>query len=233
MSVNTHGQRIQDVIAPFETGSRPEVSQIKEEELRRSIRQIFFVDQILALMEIQKTEMTAFEFAKKIELLFRLLGPVYGRMEFEFLRRIIDISFDIMLAAGDLPDPPDEVFQSSGEIDVEFQNPIAKAQRAGDVEAITLAVNDLAPLAQLFPEIWDGFDPDKLRAHVFQIRGVPAKVARNEEEIEAVREARLKQQQEEQQIEQAQQGSEILKNVAPALKGTQVPLGAAGARPGS
>jgi hypothetical protein len=100
MSVNTHGQRIQDVIAPFETGSRPEVSAIKEEELRRSIRQIFFVDQILALMEVQKTEMTAFEFAKKIELLFRLLGPVYGRMEFEFLRRIIDISFDIMLAAG-------------------------------------------------------------------------------------------------------------------------------------
>jgi hypothetical protein len=217
MSVNTHGQRIQDVIAPFETGSRPEVSAIKEEELRKSIRQIFFVDQILALMEVQKTEMTAFEFAKKIELLFRLLGPVYGRMEFEFLRRIIDISFDIMIAAGDLSPPPDVIFESNGEIDVEFQNPIAKAQRAGDVEAITLAVNDLAPLAQMFPEIWDGFDPDKLRAHVFQIRGVPAKVSRNEEEIEAVREARQQQQEQEQQLDQAQQGSEILKNVTPAL----------------
>jgi len=232
MSVNTHGQRIQDVIAPFETGSRPEVSQIKEEELRRSIRQIFFVDQILALMEIQKTEMTAFEFAKKIELLFRLLGPVYGRMEFEFLRRIIDISFDIQLAGGDLPPPPPEIFQSDGQIDVEFQNPIAKAQRAGDVEAIMLAVNDLSPLAQIFPEIWDGFDPDKLRSHVFSVRGVPAKVSRNDEEIEAVREARVKQQQEQEQIEQAQQGSEILKNVAPALKATQAPLGAPGAREG-
>jgi len=218
MSVNTHGQRIQDVIAPFETGSRPEVSAIKEEELRKSIRQIFFVDQILALMEIQKTEMTAFEFAKKIELLFRLLGPVYGRLEWEFLHRIIDISFDIMIAAGDFPDPPPEIAESDGQIDVEFQNPIAKAQRAGDVEAITLAINDLAPLAQFFPQIWDGFDPDKVREHVFSVRGVPAKVARNEDEVEAVREARQQQEQQQQQIEQAAQAAEILKNVAPAIK---------------
>ena len=196
-SVNTHGQRIQDTIMPFQTGSHPEVSAIKEEELRKSIRQIFYVDQILALLEVQKTEMTAYEYAKKIELLFRLLGPVYGRLEWEFLHRLIDISFDVMLAAGAFSPPPEEVYESDGQIDVEFQNPIAKAQRTGDVEAITLAVNDLAPLGQIYPQVWDGFDPDKTRAHIFDIRGVPAKVTRSEEEIAAVREAKARQQQSE------------------------------------
>jgi len=221
MSVNTHGAPIRDVIMPFETGSRPEVSQIKEEELRKSIRQIFFVDQILALMEVQKTEMTAFEFAKKIELLFRLLGPVYGRLEWEFLHRVVDIAFETMQAAGELPPPPPEMFETDGEIDVEFQNPLARAQRAGDVEAMGLAINDMAPLAQIFPEIWDGFDPDKFRAHVFDVRGVPAKVVRNEEEIEAVRTARQQQQEQEEAVQQAAQISETAKNLAPILKVAQ------------
>src|SRR6266436_6646441 len=43
-SINTHGGRIQDAITAFDTGSRPEVSNIKAEELRKSIREIFFVD---------------------------------------------------------------------------------------------------------------------------------------------------------------------------------------------
>lgn len=217
-SVNTHGQRIQDVIMPFQTGSRPEVTAIKEEELRKSIRQIFYVDQILALLEVQKTEMTAYEYAKKTELLFRLLGPVYGRLEWEFLHRIIDIAFDVMFTAGAFSPPPEEIFDTDGEIDVEFQNPIAKAQRAGDVEAINLAVQDLAPLGQIFPQVWDAFDPDKTRAHVFEIRGVPAKVTRSDEEIAAVREAKVKQDQAELAMAEAAQIAETMGKAAPMVK---------------
>jgi len=217
-SINTHGGRIQDQIVPFQTGSHPEVSQIKEEELRRSIRQIFFVDQILALMEVQKTQMTATEILTKMDLLFRLLGPVYGRLQREWLTAIVDISFDLMLDAGALSPPPEEVFDTDGTIDVEFFNPIAKAQRAGDIDAINLAINDLAPMGQLFPQIWDGLDPDKLRAHVFDVRGVPAKVVRTEEEIGVVREAREEQDQQENQMAQLKEGSEVARNVAPVVK---------------
>ena len=175
--VRSQGRKVTDMISTFQTGSSPEVSILKEEELRKSIRQIFFVDQILALLEIDKSsakQMTAFEVAKKIELLFRLLGPVYGRMEWEFLTPTVDNIFDLMLQGGALPPPPDEIFESDGTIDVEYQNPLSKAQRAGDVEAINLALQDLAPLVEVFPDIFDGIDPDKLRKHVLDVRGVPA-----------------------------------------------------------
>ncbi len=220
-SINTHGQSIRDSIAPYETGSHPEVSQIKEEELRKSIRQIFFVDQILALMEVNKSEMTAFEFSKKIELLFRLMGPVYGRTEKEYLRRIWEIGFDIMWHANAFAPPPPEIFDTDGNIDVVFQNPIARAQRSADVESITMAVQDLAPLADRFPTVLDRFNPDKLSAHVFAVRGVPAIVTNNEDEMAAIAEARQQQLDSEQALAETGSVAESAGKVAPFLKAMQ------------
>ena len=217
-SINTHGGRIQDTIMPFQTGSHPEVSHINEENLRQSINKIFFVETIWKLLETEKSEMTAFEFAKKLELLFRLFGPVYGRLEWEFLHQNVDITFDLQLAAGAFSPPPPEVFMSDGQIDIEFQNPIARAQRAADVEALTLAVNDLAPLSQMFPEIFDPIDPDKTAAGVLDIRGVPAKWRRNDDEIASIRSERHKQNQQENALAQLEQAAGAAGKAAPALK---------------
>src|SRR3990167_7560330 len=216
--INRHGQRIQDVLAPFETGSHPEVSHLNEEELRRSIREIFYVDAIRQLLQVEKSEMTAFEFAKKIELLFRLLGPVYGRLEWEYLHRVIDITFDVQIQAGAFSPPPDEIYQTDGQIDVIFQNPIAKAQRAGDVEALTMAIADLAPLAQLFPQTLDRLDPDKAADGVLDIRGVPAKWQRNDREIIALRAARQEQDERENMLAQMEQVAGAAGKAAPMLK---------------
>jgi hypothetical protein len=225
-SVNTHGKPISDAIMPFQTGSHPEVSQIKEEELRKSIRQIFFVDQILMLMEVNKSEMTAFEFAKKMELLFKIMGPVYGRTEHEFLRRVWDVAFDTMLAAGAFAPPPPEVYETDGTIEVVFQNPIARAQRSGDMEAVGLSVQDLTPIATIYPQVFDWFDPDKTAKLSMAVRGVPALITRNENEVQALRDERLKQQETEQALAEAGQIAESAGKAAPMLTALQ-----GGARP--
>lgn len=224
-TVNTHGGSVRDVLMPLETGSDPQVSQLKEEELRKSIRQIFYVDQILQLLEVSKSEMTAFEFAKKIELLFRLLGPVYGRLEWEYLYRVVDIGFDVMLVAGAFPPPPPEVFETDGQIDIEFHNPLAKAQRAGDAEALTLVAQDVAPLVQVSPAIAqalnDRLDPDRTVTGIFEIRGVPARWTRSEEEVTALRAARQQQQQAEQTLGEAGQVAEAMGKAAPMVSALQ------------
>jgi len=220
-SLNTRGRSISDVMAPWQTGSHPEVSQIKEEELRKSIRQVFFVDQILMLMEVNKSEMTAFEFAKKMELLFRVMGPVYGRTEHEFLRQIWDGVFDDCLEGGVFSPPPAAIEETDGRINVVFQNPIALAQRASDVEAVALAVQDLTPLVPVFPQILDGFDPDKTRKMIFAVRGVPASVTRNDTEVQQVRDERMKQQVQEQELAEAGQIAEAAGKAAPMLTALQ------------
>jgi len=217
-SINTHGLPIQQSIMPFESGGRPEVSHIKEEELRQSIREIFYVDQIRQLMQVEKSEMTAFEFAKKLELLFRLMGPVYGRLEWEYLNRVVDIAFDLQLAAGAFSPPPPQIYQTDGQIDITFQNPIAKAQRAGDAEALTLVINDLAPLGQMFPQMFDRIDPDKAANGIFEIRGMPAKWQRSDKEIASLRAERQKQNAQENALAQLEQASSAAGKAAPVLK---------------
>lgn len=220
-SINTHGGAIGDSIMPFQTGSSPEVSSLKEEELRKSIRQIFYVDQILMLMEVSKSEMTAFEFAKKMELLFRIMGPVYGRVQHEFLQQEWDGVFEEMLEAGAFSPPPQEIFETDGQIDTIFENPLARAQRTGDVEAITLAVQDILPFAQVDPSAWDRFDVDKTIAKIFAVRGVPAICARTEDEVQEIRQARQQSQEQEQQLDQAGQMAEAGGKVAPLLTALQ------------
>jgi hypothetical protein len=220
-SINTHGGPIGDSIMPFQTGSSPEVASLKEEELRKSIRQIFYVDQILMLMEVSKSEMTAFEFAKKMELLFRIMGPVYGRVQHEFLQQEWDGVFDEMLAAGEFSPPPQEIYETDGMIDTIFENPLARAQRTGDVEAITLAVQDMLPLAQVDPSAWDRIDMDKTVAKIFSVRGVPAICERTEEEVQAIREARQQSQEQEQQLAEAGQIAEAAGKAAPMLTALQ------------
>jgi len=216
--INTQGRDIRQSIMPFETGSHPEVSNINEENLRKTIRQIFYVDQILMLLEVQKSEMTAFEFAKKIELLFRLLGPVYGRMEWEYLYRIVDIMFDLQFNAGGFPPPPPEIYQTDGKIDVQFHNPIAKAQRSGDAESLMLALNDLQPLVGLFPDILDRLDPQLTADGIFDLRGVPAKWLRSDEELAQFRAAKAQQHQQELAMANAQQAAETIGKAGPGVK---------------
>lgn len=219
--INTRGRPIGDVIQPYQTGSHPEVTSIKEEELRKSIRQVFFVDQILMLMEVNKSEMTAFEFAKKMELLFRVMGPVYGRIEHEFLQQTWDGVFDDLLEAGAFSDPPDEIFDTDGRIRTTFENPMARAQRSGDVEAMTQSIQDLLPLAQVYPEVWDRIDADKTAMMVLQTRGFPAKATRNEDEMQALRDSRLQQQETTQALTEAGQIAESGGKIAPLLTAIQ------------
>ncbi len=218
MSINTHGRPIRDTVMPFETGSHPEVSHIKEEELRTSIKQIFYVDQILKLLEVQKSEMTAFEFAKKIELLFKMLGPVYGRCEWELLYRQWELMWDIQTAAGAFPPPPPEMYQTDGLIDIEFHNPIAKAQRAGDAESVLMAVNDLAPLAQRYPEIFDRIDPQATADGVLDIRGFPAKWQRSDKAMAALQNERAAQTAKDSQMHDVTGMAEAAGKAAPALQ---------------
>lgn len=219
IGINTHNRPISDSIAPWETGSHPEVSHLVEEELRKTIRQIFFVDQILMLMEVSKSEMTAFEFAHKIALLFRLMGPVYGRMEKEYLHSTVSAHFEIMKDGRAFSPPPPAVFETDGEIDIIFQNPIAKAQKSGDAESLAMVLNDAAPLAQaLGVEMFDPIDPEATMRGLMETRGFPASWTRSLEELQQLRAARQQQQETEMANATASQYAEAGGKIAPLVK---------------
>jgi hypothetical protein len=220
-SINTHGGDIRQAVMNYDTGSRPEVSQLKEEALRQSIREVFFTEVIRQLLQFEEkanTRTTREEFVRKLDILFRLLGPVYGRLEWEGLHRILDVSFDVQLNAGAFPPPPQSILDSDGQIDVIFQNPIARAQRAGDAEALTMAMVDLAPLVERFPGILDRLDPDKTADGIYDLRGVPAAWLRNDQELADYRAAAAAQAQQENALAQADMVAGAIGKAAPMVK---------------
>lgn len=207
---------------------RYDVSQIKEEELRQSIRQIFYSDQ-LKLQE--GPEMTATEVQVRYELMQRLLGPTIGRDESELLNPLIERKFGIMMRARVLPPPP-PILARMGirEIDIEYEGPLAKAQRMSEVVGMQKLFTLGGQVAQIFPQIFDNCDGDVAFRNAGEILGVSSKIIRSTEEVRAIREQRAKTQAEEQRKQDLERLSGGIKNITPALKALPEMAGMAGGK---
>lgn len=223
--VKTNGRPVRDVLAPYETGSHPEVSQVIAEDLRKSIRQHFFVDQILMLLEIDKTQMTAYEFHKKLELLNKILGPIFGGWQSKFGIPLINRAFNVMYRAGAFSPPPQAIVENGGVIDPIFDNPLARAQKAGDIEPIQAAMAELMPIVQAEMALTGGkskitniLDWDKLYREVLDVSGVRATVVRSEEETAKIEQAEIAAAEEQKQMQQVGAVAEAAGKAAPALK---------------
>ena len=223
-AIRTGGRKIDDLIKPYETGSNAEVTNLKEEELRRSIRQAYFVDQILQMLQVDRPEMTAFEFAKKIELLNRILGPVYGRLNSEFLIPENERHFNLMARQGAFSQPPDSIFEAANEgddaldIDVVFDSPLSRAQRSGEVDGLLLSIDGLKQIAEIKPAVVDLLDEDKAGRLIFDVNGVPATVVHSEEEVAAIREQKAAEAERQRNMEETQVAAQAARDITPAAK---------------
>ena len=199
------------------SGARFDVTQFAVEDLRNAIRGIFFLDKLFLPDRTEIGEMTAFETARRIEQLQRVLGPTLGRLNSELLDPIVRRGFNIMLRGGAFGELPDLLRERGGELEVEYVNTLARAQNIEDVQAIQNAAQSAALLAQLgLAEAVDNIDADGAMAVVFKILGVPAEAIRDQREVQQLREQRAQQQQQAAALEAGVKGADI------AAKASQV-----------
>lgn len=234
-TLRSAGRAVADLMQPFQTGSKPEVANLNEEKLRESIQKLFFVDLLRRLMEMDKPDVTAFQFAKQLELLYQVLGTAYGQLETGFLIPETEAVWSLMYGDDILhplafsPPPPELINRFARgemvEMDVEFSSPFALAQKMGDVDAIRLSYGDAQMIAggdaQMYQRLIQNFDVDKDLRLIAERRGKPDKSIRPMEDVEKIRDAIQKKQQQEAQMQQVLQGSEALKNAAPIIQATR------------
>jgi hypothetical protein len=199
---------------------RYDVSQIKEEELRQSIRQIFYSDQ-LKLQE--GPEMTATEVQVRYELMQRLLGPTIGRDESELMNPMIERIFGVMFRANSsqfqvLPPPP-PVLAKMGirEIDIEYEGPLAKAQRMSELAANKQVWAVAVDMSTVKPEVLDNLDGDATIRNTAEIVGA-TKILASMEDVAKIRDQRAKAQAAEQQKMDMERMAVGAGRAAPALK---------------
>lgn len=171
------------------------------EDIRRRIRQSFYVDQL----ELKESPaMTATEVQVRYDMMQRLLGPTLGRIQTDFLDPLIQRTFWMMFRKGALPPMPESVSQAKEtDLDIEYVGPLARAQRIQSVDAIQRWLGLLASMGELFPEMLDMPDTDEIAKFTARTLGVPAKLVRSETDVEERREDRRQAAESAAQAEQA------------------------------
>ena len=191
---------------------RIDLSSLKANELKKSIRGIFLADQLVLP---EKLNMTAEEVATVREQIQNLLGPTVARFESEVLTPLVLRSFGLLNRSGVLPPAPPELAELD-EIEVAYIGQMAKNQKIQDVTAIQRWLGVAANMAGFAPEVLDNID------EALQIIGdrmaVPSSVMRSEEEVEQLRAQRQEQMAMQEQLAQASQVAEGAGKAAPMVK---------------
>ena len=190
-------------IKPLQIGSNWQITDMKENQLRTSIRQAYYSDQL----QLQDgPQMTATEVQVRYELMQRLLGPTLGRFQTEFLNPLIERTFGIMLRAGGLLPEPDVI--KGQKIDIEYVGPLARSQRMEESVAIDRLYELAVNVVQVDPSIMDNINHDEAIRLRGDLLGVPKIILRARDEVEELREQRQQAQMAQQQAEQQQQAAQ-------------------------
>lgn len=201
-----------DSIKNLPTGGDFNVSFTAEDRLQAQIRKCMLADQ---LQPQDGPAMTATEVHVRVGLIRQLLGPIYGRLQAEYLQPLVERCFGLAYRAGVLGQPPEGLRDYS----VRYVSPLARAQRLEEVSAMDRLETALLAESQVDPAVLDNYDLDSAVRVRADALGVPKSIIRKVSDVKTIRNKRAKAQQDAQkQAQQAQfqqdAGAEMAKRVA-------------------
>lgn len=184
------------------------------QDVRHRIDGCFYADLFLMLANQTDARMTATEVAERHEEKLLMLGPVLERLQNELLDPLIEITFDQMMDAGIVPQPPQEL--QGNEINVELVSMLAQAQRAIGTNSIDRFVGNLGAVAQFKPDVLDKFSADRWVDVYADSQGIDPQIIVPDDQVQAIRQERAKAQQQAQQAEILNQGADTAQKLASA-----------------
>lgn len=208
----------EDRIEPIFNDSRIDFGYQALEDRRKRIREAFYVDQLQ--LGTNGPQMTATEVNTRNDDKLRIMGPMLGRQQSEFLAPLINRVFGIMLRRGLFEKPPAVLSKKGGmNLGVKYLSSIARAQKMGEGNNILRGLQTLAPIQAVNPDIMDNFDPDETTRFIaLEVYGFPQRIMRKVEDRDALRKGRADAQAQAVQMQQQQHQAELAKTGAAAVK---------------
>ena len=192
-------------IKPLQTGANFQLADYLVTGAQASIRRVLMADQ---LQPQDGPRMTATEVHVRVEMIRQLLGPIYGRLQAEYLRPLIERCFGIAFRAGVLGDPPESL--AGRYYSVRYVSPMARAQRLEEVTATQRLYESASLIAQAKGgdmSVFDRLNDDAALEIIGDGLGVPSKVMLSDDEMQAKLDAR---QQAAEQARQQQLGEQAV-----------------------
>ena len=188
-----------DNLKPLTSGADYSISEAMVAKLQAAIRKVLMADQ---LQPQDGPAMTATEVHVRVEMVRKLLGPIYGRLQAEYLKPLVERCFGIAYRAGIFAPPPQSLRGRA--FSVRYVSPMARAQKLDEVLAIEQTFLSVAELAKVQPDLLDKLDTETAVELIVEGRGAPQKILRAAEDV-----ARLRAQREEKAKQQAMQAGMI------------------------
>ncbi|QTO42179.1 portal protein [Burkholderia latens] len=198
-----------DSMKPLQPSSNFMLAETRIEKLQGQIRKTLMADQ---LQPQDGPAMTATEVHVRVDLIRQLLGPIYGRLQAEYLQPLIARCFGLAYRAGVFPPAPDSL--GGRNFAVQYQSPLARAQKLEEVTAIERFFGDATLIAQVKPEALDNIDGDEAVRQTAKGLGVPDGILRTSDQVAQYRKQK---QADAQQQQQAQMGMEVQGDVMKSL----------------
>lgn len=189
-------------------------------DYRAQVEAAFFKN--VLKLPIEGQQMTATEILERKEEFVRVLGPVFGRLEADYIGHVVERTFGIMKRAGALPPMPDAL--QDHPLKFTFQSPIQQARKAIEVAGFSRTLEVMAPLAQVQPELLDNIDGDKIMRDAPEWAGIPSEWLRTQDEVGQVRQDRAQQAQAAAGVSAAQPLARSIKDIASAQQIAATPV---------
>lgn len=197
-------------VFPLPTSNNIPVGREMQADYRFQVEAAFYRD----VMKIPEGAPTATEVLERKEEFVRALGPIFGRLEADYVGSLIKRVFRIMERAGAFPDKP--MALQGQEIAFRYQSPLQQARKAIDVAGLNRTLEITAPLVATQPQMLDYIDTDAIMNDSPEWSGIPSKWIKTQDDIDEARSARAEQEAQQMQLENAKPVAESLKAVAQA-----------------
>lgn len=181
-----------DNLQPLQSGGDIQFAISEISSLQGSIRRMLLADQ---LGPTEKAIQTATEVQTRNNQVRQILGPIFARLQSEFLTHLVARCFGLTARAGLLPPVPESIAAGVGDFEVEYRSPLARSQKMQELEAIDQMTARVERIAEGKPEVMDFVNMDQIVMKFGDLLGVDPKLMNDENEVKKIRLARQKQQQ--------------------------------------
>lgn len=178
--------------------------------IQQRCREGFFNDLFAMLEQINK-EMTAYEVAARNQEKLQVLGPVIERLQNEALAPAIKRIFKIMQRKGLLPPLPPSL--QGVPLGIEYIGILSLSQKSAMSAVLLQFANSANAQQHLHPEVADVWDVTEWTRELADTLFIKKAIINSPEKTQAIRQARMQQQQQASALAAAQGASQTAKNL--------------------
>lgn len=195
--VTSYSPGTHEPIRPLDGGTNFNVGNIEIERLQNSIRKAYHHD-ILQITDSK--ELTAFHVQELTQRAQQWIAPIFQRIKVELIQPMVERSLKLAINNRFIPMMPESLMEKG--LKVVYISPAQRANRIQEAEATMKALERVIALSQVYPEMLDNYNGDKIARTIHNDFAADPSVLRSKAEIRRMRKEREEQAQQQAQAQQ-------------------------------